>query len=90
MYHIQVSLKRRLVAPWISAHSNGYPAPAHPPSMPHLHRRGGAESKALSYGGITVAVIGVIIAALGIFWKFWKNLRRSKQRVRVFRAHFLW
>ena len=90
MHHIQASLKRRLVAPWIAARADGYPTPTHLLPLPRLYRRGESSSNALGYGGIAVAVIGVVIAALGIFWKFRKNLRRSKQRVRVFRAHFLW
>ena len=85
MYHIQVSLKRGLVAPWITVRANGNPAPAHPPHLPHLHRRGENDSNALGYGGIAVTVIGVIIAALGVFrgWKCWKNRRSSMKRVRT-------
>ena len=92
MYYIQVSLKRGLVAPWIAVRANGYPAPAHPLPLSHIRRRGEAGSNAIDYGEIAVAVIGVIIAALGVFkgWKCWKNRRSSKKRVRVFRSYFLW
>ena len=77
-----------LIALWITACADSYPSPAYPLPLPHLHRRGESGSNALGYGGIAVAVIGVIIAALGIFWKCWKN-RRSSKRVRVFRPHFV-
>ena len=89
MYQIQVSLKRGSIAPWIASRTDGYPAPAHPLPLPHLHRRGDSDSNALGRGEIAVAVIGVIIAALGVFWKFRKNRRSSKKRVCVFRSHYL-
>ena len=63
MYHIQAPLKRGLVAPWAAGRADGYPAPAHPLPLPHLHRRGESDSNALGYGGIAV----VVIAALGVF-----------------------
>ena len=67
MYHTQVSLKRRLIALYIAAHADGCPAPAYPLPLPHLHRRGENDSNALGYGEIAVAVIGVVVAALGVF-----------------------
>ena len=89
MYQNQVCLTRGPVALWIVARANGHPAPTHPLLLPHLHRRGEGDSNALGHGGIAVAVIGVIIAALGVFWKFRKNRRSSKKRVCVFRSHYL-
>ena len=46
MYHTQVSLKRGLIAPYIAVHADGYPAQAHPLTLPHLHRRGEARESA--------------------------------------------
>ena len=89
-HHIQAPLDCFLVAPWIAAHSTDCPAPPHPLPLPHLHRRGESGSNALDYGGIAIAIIGVIIAGLGIFWNCWRDRRSRMKRVRILRSHFLW
>ena len=87
---MQVSLKRGLIALSIAARTDGYPTSAHPLPLSHLDRRCEKPS-ALGYGEFAVAVIGLIIAALGVFkgWKCWKSRRNSKKGVRIFRTHFL-
>ena len=85
----QVSLKRALVALLIAARADAYPIRAHPLPLPHLHKR--SDSDALGYGGLAVAVVGVLVAAMGVFqgWKCWENRHSSKKKVRVFRSHCL-
>ena len=76
----------------IAARADCYPIPAHPLLLPHLHRRDESESNVIGYSGLIVAVIGVIVAALGVFkrLKCWKNRRGSKKGVRIFLSCFLW
>lgn len=87
---IQVRLKR-LVALLIATRADGYPTRAHPLHLPHLHKRDGGDSNAIGYGGLAVAVIGVLVAAMGVLqgWKCWKNRYSSKKKVRVFLSHCL-
>ena len=61
--------------------TDGYPTPAHPLTLPHLHRRDESDSNAISYSELVVAVSGAITTALDVFKgrKYWKNRRNSKK-----------
>ena len=65
--HTQVPLVWGILVLLIAARADGYPIPAHSLPLLHLHRRDESDSNVIGYSGLAVAVIGVIIAALGVF-----------------------
>lgn len=90
--HRQVPFMWGILVLFIAARADGYPIPAHPLPLLHLHRRDESESNVIGYSGLAIAFVGVVITALGLFkgWECWKDRRRSKKGVCIFHFCFLW